>query len=224
LLLQTTMQQLNELLDSGDPAWPLVQAWLREARNAIEVLPAQQPDRSDALVALQVTTRSTMGAIVYETGGLLVDRGWLRILGSGHARLPRSLPYWNASRTSFGRGDAPDDLLIGDDVLGGFFAINGGALSVTLGNVCYYAPDRLEWEDLGRGYTEFIRWCLAGDLGAFYEGYRWPGWENEIAGIGGDQAYSLYPPLWAEGPAIRERDRRLVPIAELFAMYLGGDT
>ena len=40
--------------------------------------------------------RSPLGAVVYETGGILVDGGWLRILGSGNARLTRTLPGWNA--------------------------------------------------------------------------------------------------------------------------------
>jgi hypothetical protein len=217
----TPMRQLDELINTEDPAWPMVRTWINDARNAVEVLPPQDPDRGEALVAAQVTTHSTMGAIIYETGGLLIDHGWLRLLGSGHPRLPRSLPAWNAGRTALGTGDAPDYLLIGDDVLGGFFAVNGGALAVTIGNVCYYAPDRLEWEDLGRGYTEFINWCLAGDLAAFYEGYRWTGWETEAAEVIGDRAYSIYPPLWAAGPSIQDRDRRLVPIAELFAMYIG---
>lgn len=69
-----------------------------------------------------------MGAIVYETGGLLIDHGWLRILGSGHARLPRSIASWNQGRTIFGDVDPPGYLLVADDVVGGLFAINGGQL------------------------------------------------------------------------------------------------
>src|SRR5581483_2004912 len=91
------MRTIEELIDT-DPAWPIVQDWLRTATNGAEVLPASESDRSDALVATQVTTRSPMGAIIYETGGILVDFGWIRILGSGHPRLPRTLPGWNAGR------------------------------------------------------------------------------------------------------------------------------
>jgi len=119
---------------------------------------------------------------------------------------------------------APPFLLIGDDVVGGFFAINGGALGLTPGNVFYFAPDSLEWEDLGRGYSEFIQWCFSGDLGSFYEGTRWPGWEKEAATLPGDRAYSIYPPLWAQGPPVGERSRRDVPLAELYDMYVAYDT
>jgi hypothetical protein len=221
--LQREMRQLDEFIDEADSAWPIVQTWLGSARNPVEVLPAQEPDRADALIATQVTTHSTMGAIVYETGGLLVDSGWVRILGSGHPRLPRSLPGWNEGRTLLGRGHAPPFLLVGDDVLGGLFAVNGGGLGLTRGNVFYFTPDSLEWEDLDRGYSEFIRWCLCGDLAFFYEGTRWPGWENDVAVLGGDQAYSIYPPLWAQGPPVQERDRRPVPLAELYSLYIGDD-
>lgn len=33
-----------------------------------------------------------------------------------------------------------------------------------------------------RGYTDFLNFVLTGDLGKFYEGMRWPGWREEIAG------------------------------------------
>lgn len=80
----------------------MVQQWLAEATNAVEVLPPPDDATRDlALLATQVTTRSPMGAVIYESGGILVDYGWLRILGSGHPRLPRSLPEWNFKRTFF---------------------------------------------------------------------------------------------------------------------------
>ena len=218
------MRELKDLLHDEESAWTMMQGLLREAKNSVEVLPASDPDRADALLATQVTTRSTMGAIVYETGGLLVDSGWLRILGSGHPRLPRSLPSWNLGRSVQEAGQVPPFVFIGDDVLGGFFAVNGGGLGLGVGHVCYFAPDRQEWEDLERGYTEFIQECLLGDLDQFYAGYRWTGWEEEVAALSGDRAFSIYPPLWAEAPSIGERHRRTVPIAELYDLYLGNET
>lgn len=46
----------------------------------------------------------------------------------------------------------PSYLLVADDVLGGFFAINGGAFAGEAGNVFYYAPGSGEWEDCEMGY------------------------------------------------------------------------
>ena len=217
------MLTLDELIDAANPAWPMIQEWVRSARNPVEVLAASDPQRGEVLVAAQVTTHSTLGAIIYETGGLLVDSGWLRILGSGHPRLPRSLAGWNAGRSVLEPGEPPSFLLVADDVVGGFFAINGGGLGIAQGNVFYFAPDRLEWEDLDRGYTAFVDWSLSGDLELFYAGQRWQGWDAETAQLAGDRAYSIYPPLWAQGPPIGERSRRAVPLAELYGLYAGDD-
>jgi len=218
------MRPLSELINTQDPAWPEVQQWIAKASNAVEVLPANDKDRESALLATQVTTRSPMGAIVYETGGLLMDHGWLRILGSGHPRLPRSLAAWNESRTMFGDGNPPGYLLVADDVLGGFFAINGGSLGPELGSLFYFAPDSLKWECLNRGYSEILLWWLQGDVAAFYESLRWPGWEQEVNTVGGDQAIFIFPFLSTKGPPLEERHHGIVPISELFTLHVGGNS
>jgi hypothetical protein len=223
------MRELPELLNTPDPAWPLVQEWVRSATNAVEVLPPSDPQRAESLVQLRVTTRSPMGAVVYETGGILVDHGWLRLLGSGHPRLPRSLPGWNRGRTWADPQESPPLLLVADDVIGGFFALNGGVLPGAPGSTFYFAPDTLDWEDLRFGYTAFLQWALSGDLAQFYASSRWPGWEAEVKQISGGQALSIYPFLWAKGPPISERSRRPVPVEEVYglqqdiARQLGGD-
>lgn len=211
------MKRLEELL-SDDPAWPLVREWIAAASKPVEVLPASDPARSCALEEVQVTTRSPMGALIYETGGLLVDSGWLRMLGSGHPRLPRTLPGWNKGRTWHDAQSAPPILVVADDVIGGSFAINGGALDGAPGHVHYFAPDRLEWESLELGYSDFLQWTLQGDLETFYEGQRWQEWSADVSVLAGDEAFSIYPPLWAKGPPIRERSRKAVPMAELFGL------
>jgi hypothetical protein len=211
------MKSLKDLL-SDDPAWTLVREWIAAASNRVEVLPARDPDRSRALEEVQVTTRSPMGAVVYETGGLLIDGGWLRVLGSGHPRLPRTLPGWNKGRTWSETQAAPTILVVADDVIGGSFAINGGALEGPQGQMHYFAPDRLEWESLERGYSDFLQWTLQGDLQKFYEGQRWREWSVDVSVLAGDQAFSIYPPLWAKGPPVEERSRKAVPMAELFEL------
>lgn len=212
------MRQLTELLEKNDPAWPLVQEWIRAATNPVEVLPASDPQRAEALVQLQVTTRSPMGAVVYETGGILIDHGWLRFLGSGHPRLPRSPPEWNRGRTWTDPQRPPPLLLVADDVVGGFFALNGGGLDGPAGNAFYFAPDSLCWEDLDFGYTSLLNWALSGDLARFYAGSRWPGWEAEVRQMHGGQAFSIYPFLCAEGPPVGERARRPVPVDEIYSL------
>ncbi len=216
----TPRRSLAELVDKSDPGWPVVTAMIAGAKNKVEVLPGDPKKGEQALLAMQVTTRSPLGAIAYESGGLLVDHGWIRVLGGGHPRLPRDLGSWN-----FPKGvDAPPRLakamLVADDAIGGFFAINGGAFEGPLGDVFYLPPDSLKWEDLGRGYTAFLQFLFDGDLAKFYEGQRWNGWSEEVAKTAGDRAYAIYPFLWSkEGGTIDERSRKDVPIEELWYVH-----
>jgi len=80
---QTKMRSIDELVNNTDPGWPLVKEWIDSAKNKVEILPVDTGKAKDALYKIQVTTRSPMGAVVYMTGGILVDNGWIRILGSG---------------------------------------------------------------------------------------------------------------------------------------------
>src|SRR6478735_9010743 len=77
---QTKMRPVEELLNKTDPGWAVVEKWIKAAKNKVEILPADTTKAIDALHKTQVTTRSPMGAIIYMTGGLLVDDGWIRIL------------------------------------------------------------------------------------------------------------------------------------------------
>ena len=85
--------------------------------------------------------------------------------GLGHPRLP--LVARREPRPVLREPDeSPPFLLIGDDVVGGFFAINGGGLGEEVGKAHYFAPDSLSWESLGVGYTDFLLWCFSGEPSA----------------------------------------------------------
>src|ERR1043166_706882 len=99
------MRPLNELINAQDPGIEKIREWIGDAVNTWEVLPPSAR-REEVLLQTQVTTRSTMGAIVYETGGILIDGGWLRFLGSGHPKLPRTLPGRNREDVAGLSGDS----------------------------------------------------------------------------------------------------------------------
>jgi hypothetical protein len=211
---------LTELLELHEPAWPLIQGWIQTAENDVEVLPPDEQSRGRALQETDVTTRSPMGAIVYETGGLLVDHGWLRLLGSGHPKLPRSLPTWNRGRATTPDGQPIQFLLIADDVIGGFYALNGGAFGPGAGQIFYFAPDTLSWEPLnGMNYAQFLVWSFGSGLGTFYKSMRWNDWQSAVSSLNGDQAFSIYPPLWSqEGKNIATSSRKPCPIEDIFSL------
>jgi hypothetical protein len=213
------MRPLADLL-STDPAWPLVQSWIAEATHAVDALPADRARAEPVLLALQVTTRSPMGALALETGGLVIDGGWLRVLGGGCARMDGDLARWN------GLGERPlvppheGLLVVAHDAVGGFFALDGGALGDGKGGVFYFAPDSLEWEDLDLGYSDWLGAMLGDAIDEFYEDTRWEGWQTEVAAAGPDRGISIAPPLWtAESRPIEKASRRAVPMAELWRFH-----
>ncbi len=213
-------RSLAELVNTTDPGWPVVAEMIAKAKNKVEVLPVDPKKGEQALLAIQVTTRSPMGAIAYGSGGLLVDHGWVRVLGGGHTRLPRDLGSWNFPKGTDHPLRLAGAMLVADDVLGGFFAVNGGAFAGPSGNVFYFAPDSLEWEDLGRGYSDFLEFLFQGDLAKFYSGQHWKDWTNDVEKLPGDRAYSVQPFLFTkEGGTIDQRSRKDVPIEELWTLY-----
>lgn len=211
------LRSLEQLTAVEDPAWPLIQGWIAEARQPVEILPAKQAQAEDTLLALQVTTRSPLGACALETGGILVDHGWLRLLGSGHARLPDTLLTWNGLGEPTIEAPVEGGFVVAVDVLGGVFALNGGGLGPETG-IYYFAPDSLRWEALGRSHLALVEWALTGDLARFYASLRWPGWEQELAALEPACGISVYPFLWAAGAPVAARSRRAVPLAELWTL------
>ena len=212
-----TMHPMKDLIDTTDPGWPVFQEILASATNPVEVLPRDTAKANDAVFKMQFSTKTTMASVAYMTGGVLVDSGWIRILGSGSPRLPRSLPDWNKGKSIREFGDRAGFYLVADDVMGGFFAMNWGALGDELGKVYYLAPDDLKWASTGQNYAEFLVFCFTGDLKKFYEGYHWAGWQKEANTVGGDKAFHFMPPLWSkEGKDIDKDSRSAVPVEELY--------
>jgi hypothetical protein len=202
-------RKLDELIDNQEPAIKLLQQLVNDAKVPCELLPPG-PEREKALLYLQVTTRSTLGALAYDTGGLLIDDGWLRLLGSGHAKLSRSLHEWNSPRTDGAF------YLVGDDLAGGFFAINGGAFGDDLGSVYYWPPDSLEWESLERGFTDFVAMFLTQTIENYYTDLRWSSWREDARSASSDQCFAFFPFLWTKEGSVERSHRSVVPMSQMW--------
>jgi hypothetical protein len=221
LFSQTKMRTVNELINESDPGWTYVKEWINTAKNKVEILAADNQKAKDALYKIQVTTRSPMGSIVYKTGGILIDNGWIRILGSGNEKLKRTLPDWNLKKSYNDFGQPAPFLLIADDAIGGFFILNGGALGKDLGKVYYFSPDTLEYEPLDLTYTDFLNFCFNNNLDKFYKGYRWKNWKQDVSQLNGDQVYSFVPFLWTkEGKDIEKTSKKAIPVEEQYSLNL----
>lgn len=217
LKILVPMRTLQELVNTEEPGWPIIQEWISMAKNKVEILPCERQRAEKALVNTQVTTRSLMGAIVYETGGLLIDNGWIRILGSGSECMRRTLPDWNIGKTFSEFGEPAPYLLIADDAIGGFFAINGGFLGKDAGNIYYFAPESLKWMSMNMGYSQFLLFCFETNMNEFYGNLRWNEWEKDVTALNPDYTYSFFPFLWTkEGKNINSVSRKVIPANEAY--------
>ena len=206
-----TMRSLEELINDAESALPLVLETI-QANPERCVMHLSSSVAADVLYQTQVTTRSPMGAIAYHSGGISLLGNWLRILGSGSAAIPRTLADWNDGRSS-------GFYLIADDAFGGFFALDGGALGDSNGQVFYFCPRSLQWLPMGGSYTQFLLWACS-DFGSFYDDMTWSGCENVIANLSPDRCLFFYPPLWTVECAFPPLDIRDVPVSELWTFQM----
>jgi hypothetical protein len=200
-------RSLKELINTQEPAIDLLRQFVTDAEVPCELL-APGPERENALLYLQVTTRSPLGALAYDTGGILVDNGWLRWLGSGHEKLARTINQWNSTRTDGAF------YLVGDDAAGGFFAINGGAFGEDLGSMYYWSPDDLEWESLHANFTDVMAAFFTNYLNDFYKALRWSTWREDVQNLPTDRCYWFFPFLWTKEGSLEGSHRSTVPMAE----------
>jgi Protein of unknown function DUF2625 len=218
---EVAVREPRELIDVDDPVWPQLLELFDTAGPSVDVLELPDPAMGELTLArLAISAGSSLGALALHCAGLIVDDGWLRVLGGGGAGLPDLATVNGYSATVVEAGDqSPGRLLIAFDVLGGSFAVNRGGLDAGPDEICYFAPDSLTWLPLGViGHSGFLAWALGGGLERTFEELRWPGWQDEARAARPDQAIAVHPPLWsAEGQDLGAAHRGLVPLAELLA-------
>lgn len=213
------MKALEALIDTQDSGWPLIQEWMADAKNRYQILPKTSQRANQELLDAQVSTRSIMGAVIYETGGIFINEGWIRVLGSGSRKLDRGIMSWNKGKSFQKYGDRPAFLLVADDVVGGYFAINAGALGPNMGTIHYLAPDTLQWENLDVGYSDFLYWLLTGPIDTFYETFNWKNRDQDLAQVDGNHTISFVPFLWTnEGHDLEQTDKRIIPVEEHYTL------
>jgi hypothetical protein len=209
----------SELADVDEPAWPGLLAAIDAAPLAAEVLTVPPDQGKAVLYRLQVTGRSMLGALALNCGGVLIDHGWLRILGAGGRGLP-DIATVNALGDPTRTPGPPPYLTVAFDVLGGRFAIDGGGLGIQPGQVCYWGPDTLAWSGLGMGHSDFVLWALSDDLTRFYADLRWRNWPDDVDGVSPADGIAVYPPLFtAEAHPIDDTSRRVVPFDEILRFH-----
>ncbi|CAI6076062.1 hypothetical protein PAECIP112173_02406 [Paenibacillus sp. JJ-100] len=210
---------VSELIDRENHAWGELRELLDQGENTYTYVPAQPERGGEALYELQVSTRSYLGAVVYETQGIVVDHGWITLLGAGGESVYGGVTSWNGLGAEPSVEALPGMMVIAYDVAGGFFALDTGKYGGT-GQVHYYAPDALEWESTELSYSEFMTWLAEGDLHQFYETFRWQGWQEDMAQLDRGQVFAYYPPLWTKEGSGESSSKAPVHIVEAWKMAL----
>jgi hypothetical protein len=209
------VRSLAELISDDRSAWAEIEAAVSGSPCAVEILPTDPDRAASCLQRLQVSTNSWLGSLVYLSGGLVIDDGWLRILASGYPQ--RRLPDIHTVNAGFeGAG-----LVVAQDIMGGEFVWRQGDTTAPGGppTIHYFAPDTLSWEDLRLGYTDWLYGMLGGALDQFYLSWRWPGWQDEVAECPLDAGLSTYPPLFAKDARdVADASRQPVPMTELVSV------
>ncbi len=198
----------------ADSAWPEVVRAVRAAPYPVQVLPADPARARQCLTRMEISDRSWLGALVLNTGGLAIDHGWLRVLGSGCPQLPDVV---SESKPEHGL------VVVAYDVLGGHFiwaSVDPGAKPT----IHYFGPDTLEYQDVELGYAQWLHAMLTGWMTDFYANLRWPGWEAEVQTVPLHMAIQTDPPpSTQEGRDLRRAARNVVGLKELVAYYSGLD-
>jgi hypothetical protein len=214
------MTPLPELIVANSTAWDKVKEMKSNARNTVEILPKVKSQADSALYESQFSTSSFIGSVIYETGGILVDHGWIRILGSGSAQLNRSLPEWNRGKATISKKQISSFLLVADDVMGGFFGLKLNEIDNPDSCIVYYfGPNSLKWKPIGLNYRTFLSYCFSGNIKRFYDDFRWTGWEEEIKQIDGNHVISCFPLLWTREGLNMKANRKVVAIQKVWDNY-----
>ena len=204
---------ISDLTNVDSPAWPEIESRVQASSLTCEIITADVEARRNALVDLQVTIASPLGAIAWSCGAILIDHRWVRVLGAGVGQLP---PAHVQHFANSGTGNVFEGVAAAYDALGGVFAIHGAGLDVQPGEICYWAPETLEWSPLGFGHSSLVEFMLSDQLPSFYESVRWEGWESECDALEPDQGIFSYPmPFTKEGRAPHPISRSAAPILEV---------
>lgn len=214
------MQSLPELTQTDDPAIAELREWVDAEPTANRLLAPDAALAEQTLLQLQVTRQAMLGAQVFDTGGISAFGGRVRLRGSpGLADAPSLL---QCNLAGGGMASFGGFILVGDDVLGGLFAINGGHFGEAgLGNVFWLPPDDLVWSDLEVGHSAFVSWCLSGDFEAIYASVQAPAARQVLNGTlpAWHEAVHCHPPLWTVEGQSGDVSTRLVPALELVGMH-----
>lgn len=176
-------------------ALSLIQSWINESTNKVNIIPRTNHGYLCDTV-LGVSEHSVLGTLVNHVGGFSVNNNLLRhFAGENKFDLSvREINLVNDKLPSLIKGA----LIVADDIYGGLFAINTVGGLIKPGNIMYLPPDVYAWEDLGIGHSDFVHWCICGNLQLFYKKFSSA---VKTVDCAFNETLSFTPPLWIKSAA-----------------------
>ncbi len=180
------------------------------------ILINEKNEYGNILEKLGVNENSTLGQIVINTAGILVDNT-IRVYANGNDIDMCNIYHFNLELEQYLGNQR---LVIADDIFGGLFALNKEASQSIKEEIWYFAPDTLEWENLEINYKEFIDWISGNSMNEFYSTFKWSDFYKDVKDIKFNQGILIYPFLWSNECNIEAADKNIVPFSELITLNL----
>lgn len=198
---------------------PLLGEMLLNGANRVKIIPADDACAAINAEYYQADGSTNFGLLITTSGGVVVN-GVVRLLGSNRAPEYRDITLWNVK---FGSAGA---VILGDDIFGGVFAVNTGAFSDKLGNIFYFAPDTLEWEDTELQLSGLFAWLKDGDMTGFYGQFSAEEYEKfRSMNVKFNEVLHILPPQWSAEFKTEPHDVRAIDVSEYYRLvFQGGQT
>lgn len=189
-----------------DRSSPTLEENLARSRVEVHMFPAlhNHQDTEDALEAAGLAAGSLLATLLKLSNGMILDGGWIRILGLTDRACGRSLASWNRGagwQEAWGEG-VRGKLCFADDPLGNQYAINigedgRGNWQVFLGSV----EDR-SWRSLDCTFGQWLEQVFAGKHPEWYDPDHYPAWRRgaEELGVEASQCMRRREDVTAEDP------------------------
>lgn len=195
--------------------WKKIVYIFNESHNEVRI---DKLDEYNACILnrMGIDAHSALGQVVANTHGITVN-GYVRILGSGNGVTSYNIIDYNMELEKYFDSEK---LIVANDIFGGLFAINAENQNYNNGEIWYFAPDTLEWENLEITYIELLEFVSSDDINLFYENFKWNQFEKYIQGIDYNQGVLIYPFLWSKECNIENADKKIVPFSELISINI----
>lgn len=189
----------------------IVQMFNVSKSNIIQV-PGEKAIGEDVVKLLGLNEKTTLATIIYNVAGIVIGN-CIRILGQGSSEL---VSIAEINRIEDGIPTKIKGLLIvATDIFGGMYAMNTEEIDGVVGEIFYFGPDTLEWENLNMKYSQFLYWTVNGNTKEFYESMKWSDWETCAKETSFNQGILIYPFLWSQEIKIETASKKIVPFEEL---------